>query len=1408
MSRDFASHALTPSVVRQSRLAWTGALLLTLLQIAGLAKGAEPMVPVEVEAPSPQITEVEVPAALRPWIPWVLKQGPEGQDRRACPLSGPDGTSICAWPGRLRLELGVEGGRFEQSWQLYAEDWVPLPGSAETWPLDVLDGAAAAPAVLRDGGPVVRLPPGRHELTGRFAWQQRPESIVLPKAAGLVDLTLDGQVQARPRLERDGRLWLREPGQSAAAAEGDALRLEVYRRVDDLMPLRVSTRLELEVSGRAREVQLGPVTLAGGIPLSLESDLPARLEPDGVLRAQVRPGRWQLVTTSYHLGDVTELKRGPRTAHWPETEVWVFERHPELRQVEIGGVTPIDPRQTRLPPDWSKLPVYLVDAAARMQLTQQRRGDAEPEPDRLKLSRELWLDFDGEGYSVRDRIGGQLRRSSRLEASTQLQLGQVRIDGTPQLITRLGTAAASGVEVRQGTLDLVADGRLESEPARLPASGWTMPLEESRSRLHLPPGWDLLAVSGVDNLPDSWLYRWTLLDLFLVLILTVGIGRIWGWPWGGLALAALALTWQAPGAPQLVWLHVLAAAALLPLLPEKPQQAGLSRLRWLVLWYRRLSLVALLVIALPFLVTEVRSGLYPHLERTPWDGGGGASWRQTGSAVSGAGQPAAPSFMADEVLGEADVNLAKSRASLPLSRPLAPAPSPLERIDPNAQVQTGQGIPTWQFKSFELVWKGPVDQAEEARLWLLDPVGNRVLAFVGSLLVVLLGLRLAGVLRAPGRAAGLPAMLVACALAAMVQPGPAQAEDFPSPELLQDLRARLLEPPACLPSCLDLPRMEIRATPDQLTLALTLDAQAGLAVPVPGGRGGWSPSQLRLDGVVIDWLGRAQDGQLMVPVPAGRHRLILSGVLPQASSVDVPLPLAPRFVTSQSEGWRIEGLDEAGRPGQQIQLLRVADSRDAVEQPLAQTALPTLLLVERRLLIGVDWRVETRIRRLSSREFPALLPVALLQGERVQTPGTQVDGDLVKVALAPGQMETGWVSSLEPVSGLELRATTDERLTESWQLDVSTLWHLETEGIPPVHQRSDADRWLPSWRPLPGERLRLRFTRPEAVPGPTLTIDRVDYRVEPGRRGSDATLELSARSSQGGRHRIRLPEGAELRALAVDGRRLPLPATTAEVELPLVPGAQQVRMLWHSSQLLTASFQPSVPDLGTTAVNVSQTLGLPPDRWVLMVAGPEVGPAVLFWGVLIVMAGLALVLGRSRLTPLRAHDWLLLSIGLTLAQIWVVLVVTGWIFALGLRRRLDEGVAPWRFNLTQIGLALLTMLALMALVGAVQQGLLGSPDMQIVGNGSSGTLLSWYQDRAGPLLPDLWVFSAPMWVYRALMLAWALWLAFRLLDWLRWGWQGFSHPQLWRERVKSKERPRSRKERRDQKLEEQPWTPS
>jgi len=88
---------------------------------------------------------------------------------------------------------------------------------------------------------------------------------------------------------------------------------------------------------------------------------------------------------------------------------------------------------------------------------------------------------------------------------------------------------------------------------------------------------------------------------------------------------------------------------------------------------------------------------------------------------------------------------------------------------------------------------------------------------------------------------------------------------------------------------------------------------------------------------------------------------------------------------------------------------------------------------------------------------------------------------------------------------------------------------------------------------------------------------------------------------------------------------------------------------------------------------------------------------------------------------------------------------------------------------------------LVLLFVAIQQGLLGSPDMQIAGNGSSQGQLRWYADRTAAELPRAWVFSAPLMVYRLAMLAWAVWAAVALVSrWLPWGWESFGEGGLWR----------------------------
>jgi hypothetical protein len=224
-----------------------------------------------------------VPRALEDWQGWVLK----GKEFHRCPfLAGSNtadaGSYRCVWPERLLLNGDARGGTFSQRWQVYTEGWVALPGDLERWPRAVsVDGAPAA-MVARGDVPYVRLPAGSHVLSGRFVWEARPETLAIPTQTALLDLVVDGQRVLQPE-RPGGRLAL---GRQGAAAEPRRLDVQVYRLVEDDIPLRLVTRLLLRAAGDAREEQLVRVLPDGFIPVSLEGELPARLEPDGRLRVQ------------------------------------------------------------------------------------------------------------------------------------------------------------------------------------------------------------------------------------------------------------------------------------------------------------------------------------------------------------------------------------------------------------------------------------------------------------------------------------------------------------------------------------------------------------------------------------------------------------------------------------------------------------------------------------------------------------------------------------------------------------------------------------------------------------------------------------------------------------------------------------------------------------------------------------------------------------------------------------------------------------------------------------------------------------------------------------------------------------------------------------------------------------------
>ncbi len=610
---------------------------------------------------------------------------------------------------------------------------------------------------------------------------------------------------------------------------------------------------------------------------------------------------------------------------------------------------------------------------------------------------------------------------------------------------------------------------------------------------------------------------------------------------------------------------------------------------------------------------------------------------------------------------------------------------------------------------------------------------------------------------------------------------PVFSASFPPAELLDELAQRLSKSADCQPYCATIQHLEIKADAEQIEMKLEVYSGDQSAIPLPVKEGQWWPAEYRLDGDANPVLMRDAQGVLWMLISEGQHRVELSGPTSVRSQLDLPLPLSPARINVISREWVVNGLDENGVPEQQLQLIRKKQVEAGSGESLEPGVLPPLLEVTRILHFGIEWSVDTTIRRISPPGSPVTLNLALLPGEAVITSGLEVDSGSLQLRLPANQSELTFTSKLTPVERIVLSASDDKRLTEKWQLDVGPVWHIDYEGLPVIHHQDSTGAWLPTWAPWPGEKVSVNVTRPIAKKGNLLTIDQSSLEVTPGRRVTDSKLSIELRASRGGQHKVRLPSEAVLRSVKIDDIAQPVRQSGSEVSIPVRPGKQTVELNWRNEQGIGLVYQTPAVDLGVESVNHSIQVRPGEDRWTLFLFGPSMGPAVLFWSMMAIVVLLSIILARVGTTPLKWYHWLLLGIGLTQASLVGAAIVIAWLLVVGQRDRIATSLENENvYNLTQVLIVILTFMALQSLFDAIRFGLLGLPEMQIEGNHSTSQVLKWYLDRAGTVPDSSTLISVPLLYYRLAMLAWALWLAFALLGWLKWSWKVFEHHGFWK----------------------------
>ena len=113
----------------------------------------------------------------------------------------------------------------------------------------------------------------------------------------------------------------------------------------------------------------------------------------------------------------------------------------------------------------------------------------------------------------------------------------------------------------------------------------------------------------------------------------------------------------------------------------------------------------------------------------------------------------------------------------------------------------------------------------------------------------------------------------------------------------------------------------------------------------------------------------------------------------------------------------------------------------------------------------------------------------------------------IEIGLGAEEKSFTWESGLAVVNQLKLATRAGDSWVERWHLVASPVWNVAITGLPPTFEPGEADL-VPLWQPWPGEAADLAISRPEAVPGATVTVSKAVHHISLGNR--QRVLKLSS----------------------------------------------------------------------------------------------------------------------------------------------------------------------------------------------------------------------------------------------------------------------------------------------------------
>lgn len=709
--------------------------------------------------------------------------------------------------------------------------------------------------------------------------------------------------------------------------------------------------------------------------------------------------------------------------------------------------------------------------------------------------------------------------------------------------------------------------------------------------------------------------------------------------------------------------------------------------------------------------------------------------------------------------------------------------------------QSGPGIPQWEGREVTLTWEGAVPRGHTISLVTLSFGAGLLLAGVrGALLLVLILLiwkaappqiaELLQAIRRPRRLASTTAtttvalilsftLSVVTLLISLTHSSFAQ-DTFPPEKLLTELEERIKVEQAkehpCSQDCI---------STESLHLSVKSHTLEGSALVHSIGRNSWLlpalPQRavlksLTLNGAAVTAASRSESGTMLL-LENGVHRITFAvPLVPQTPATLTLAQLAGRL-TTHAEGYRI--FTEKTPSGTIVQFLPEGEVKEVSNT--RRSDITPWYTVTRRILVGADITTELLINRIGDLTKDGALEVSLLNGERILDSGVKRrDGGIV-VTTKAGESDTITYTGLipNPEGFITLEAPLAAKYSEDWVIQCTAQWRCTFEGLQPTEKFENGQAFF-HFTPRPGEKTKFSLTKLNGASGATQTVLQAHTQYEPSSHFLRSTLTMAIKAGQSGSQRISVPETAQIKEIKLNNRDV-LDITDTNIrplELSVLKGTHVYKVVWQEPTEISTAPQFTPVNLHGEYSNGSSTFKIP-TGWLPIFARPgQLGPYLGIVSFIIIELLLFLVLSLILPLPLPRWQALVILIGATLLGPLGAHLTCGWIFFCGVVQRLGNIESEWlssvsstrAFTAVRICTVLLPIGALAALTAFIFNS---SPNLQLLGAGSSRDMLTWYIDRGSELLPTPSLIMIPNVIWQIALLVWGIvvaLLAFRIVS--------------------------------------------